>query len=37
VDWARASTEGLPLANFEPSANPWCRCAEILSAGKSYE
>jgi hypothetical protein len=37
VDWARASTGGLPLANYEPSSNPWRRCAEILAAGMSYE
>ena len=37
VRWARASTEGLPLANYMPSSNPWRRCAEILCVGKSYE
>ena len=37
VRWARASEEGLPLADYEPPSNPWRRCAEILYAGKGYE
>jgi hypothetical protein len=37
VEWARASEKGLPLADYEPSSNPWRRCAEILYAGKIYE
>jgi hypothetical protein len=37
VAWARASSKGLPLADYVPSPNPWRRCAEILYAGRIYE
>src|SRR5687768_5795209 len=37
VKWGSASENGLPLAGYQPSSNPWRRCAEILYAGKSYE
>ncbi len=37
VEWARASENGLPIANYVPPSNPWQRCADILYAGKSYE
>jgi hypothetical protein len=31
-EWASASCGG--LANYNPSANPWTRCAHILLIGK---
>jgi hypothetical protein len=37
VSWARASSKGLPLADYVPSSNPWRRCADILYVAKSYE
>jgi hypothetical protein len=37
VRWAQDSVNGLPLADYVPSSNPWRRCAEILHAGKIYE
>jgi len=35
VAWGEASINGLPL--YEKPANPWCRAAHILLAGKFYE
>ena len=37
VRWARASMNGLPLADYVPPSNPWKRCADILYVAKSYE
>lgn len=35
ADWGGASIDGLPL--YTKPANPWCRTAHILLAGKYYE
>lgn len=35
--WARASKNGLPLADYVPPSNPWRRCADILYAAIGYE
>ena len=35
ASWGEASIEG--LAAYQPSENPWKRCAEILHMGKLYE
>ena len=35
--WARASSKGLPLSGYTPSANPWRRCADNIYVGKVYE
>jgi hypothetical protein len=35
ASWAESSRLGLPL--YQPSDNPWRRCADILLAGKFYE
>jgi hypothetical protein len=37
VRWARASSKGLPLADYQPPSNPWRRCADILFAAIGYE
>ena len=37
VRWARASSKGLPLADYVPPSNPWRRCADILYVAKGYE
>ncbi len=37
VAWARASKNGLPLADYVPPTNPWRRCADILFAAIGYE
>ena len=33
--WAEASAQGTPF--YQPPANSWRRCADILYAGKIYE
>ncbi len=35
VSWAGGSKNGMPF--YQPPANPWRRCAHILSAAKIYE
>lgn len=37
VRWAVASHNGRPSVGYEPSGNPWRRCADILYAGRIYE
>jgi hypothetical protein len=37
VRWARASSNGLPLADYKPPSNPWRRIADILHPAIGYE
>ena len=35
ASWGEVSFEGMPL--YKRPANPWCRAAHVLFAGKFYE